>query len=127
MMGEDDNGRIGRLIRSQYVGWLDSIIDSNLGSESYKTYSVMHQQTASRPFGSVLVRTQGKRDEGLRETLLCLAAQSLQDFEVLILAHKVTEAGSCVIEKAISDQEEWFRSRIRRSSWAKSFPPSARS
>ena len=41
----------------------------------------------ARPFLTVLVRTQGKRIEPLRDALLCLAAQSDQDFEVIVLDH----------------------------------------
>ncbi|HVF19852.1 MAG TPA: hypothetical protein VNA14_06385, partial [Mycobacteriales bacterium] len=38
---------------------------------------------AGRPFLSVLTRTQGRRPETLRELLLCLAAQTSDDFELL--------------------------------------------
>jgi 2-polyprenyl-3-methyl-5-hydroxy-6-metoxy-1,4-benzoquinol methylase len=41
------------------------------------------------PFLTVLMRTQGKRHATIQEALLALAAQTSQDFEVLILAHDV--------------------------------------
>ena len=41
------------------------------------------------PFLSVLMRTQGTRPATLQEALLSLAAQTVQDFEVLVLAHNV--------------------------------------
>lgn len=44
---------------------------------------------ADEPFLSVLVRTRGTRPTTLNETLLSLAAQGDQDFEVILLAHKV--------------------------------------
>ena len=40
-----------------------------------------------RPFLSVLVRTQGRRPRNLEEALLCLAAQTEQDVEVVVLVH----------------------------------------
>ncbi len=42
------------------------------------------------PFLSVLMRTQGKRSATIQEALLGLAAQSSQNFEVLVLAHNVS-------------------------------------
>jgi len=41
------------------------------------------------PLVSVLMRTQGKRPTTLQEALLSMAAQTDQDFEVLLLAHNV--------------------------------------
>ncbi len=41
------------------------------------------------PFLSVLMRTQGTRPATLQESLLSLAAQTDQDFEILLLAHNV--------------------------------------
>ena len=45
--------------------------------------------TTPAPFLSVLMRTQGTRPATLQEALLSLAAQTVQDFEVLLLAHNV--------------------------------------
>lgn len=41
----------------------------------------------SPPFLSVMVRTQGRRLGSLEDALTCLAAQSCQDFEVVIVLH----------------------------------------
>jgi glycosyltransferase involved in cell wall biosynthesis len=41
------------------------------------------------PFLTVLLRTQGRRIEPFKDALLCLAAQSHRDFEVVILGHDV--------------------------------------
>lgn len=65
------------------------------------------------PFLSVLLRTQGRRPQELREALLCLAAQSCDDFEVLVLAHKTTYKEQLRIERIIADQPPGFRARIR--------------
>lgn len=66
-----------------------------------------------RPFLSVLMRTQGKRERELREALLSLAAQQSTDFEVLVLGHKVDVAQQVMIEQVILDQMPSFRERIR--------------
>lgn len=42
---------------------------------------------SKRPFLSVVIRTQGKRIECLKDALLCLTAQSDQDFEVILVQH----------------------------------------
>ena len=41
------------------------------------------------PFLSVVMRTQGKRTNALKEALLCLNAQTDQDFEVIVMASDV--------------------------------------
>lgn len=60
----------------------------------------LHEQIGKRtpmpadpdaPFLSVLMRTQGKRDEALKEALLSLQAQSDRDFEVLLVLHKTAK------------------------------------
>lgn len=49
------------------------------------------EQDADAPFLSILMRTQGKRYEMLKEALLSLQAQTDQDFEVILVVHKPTE------------------------------------
>ena len=56
------------------------------------------------PFLSVLVRTQGKRMSTFVETLLSLAAQTVQDFEVLVLAHDVEPDAIAELNAIV----EWF-------------------
>ena len=64
-------------------------------------------------FLSVIMRTQGRRPQELREALLCLAAQSVQDFEVLVVAHKTQLAEQKSIEQIIAEQPPSLRERIR--------------
>jgi hypothetical protein len=64
-------------------------------------------------FLTVIIRTQGRRIQELREALLCLAGQSSQHFEVILLAHGVEVAAQIAIEQAIEDQVEDLRQRIR--------------
>jgi len=65
------------------------------------------------PFLCILMRTQGRRPQELREALLSLAGQSSDDFEVLVIAHKTTYDEQKVVEAIIEEQPPSLRSRIR--------------
>lgn len=67
-----------------------------------------------RPFLSVLTRTQGRRPETLRELLLCLSAQTCDDFELLVLCHDVAGAASDAVDAAIAEVPDALRARTRR-------------
>lgn len=67
----------------------------------------------SSVFLSVLIRTQGKRRETLKETLLSLYAQTNQDFEIILLAHKVEKECIREIEEVLALQPAKFREKIR--------------
>ena len=69
--------------------------------------------TETDRFLSVVMRTQGRRIQELREALVCLAAQSCQDFEVLVVAHKTNAAEQKAVEVVIDDQPTFLRERIR--------------
>ncbi|WP_077071183.1 glycosyltransferase family 2 protein [Mailhella massiliensis] len=71
------------------------------------------QQSEERVFLSVLTRTQGRRPQELRETLLCLSAQTDMDFEVLLVGHKVSENQEKEIRAIIDEQVESLKKRIR--------------
>jgi SAM-dependent methyltransferase len=68
---------------------------------------------AGEVFLSVVMRTQGRRPQELREALLCLSAQSSQDFEVLIVAHKTEISEQKSVEQIIEDQPPYLKDRIR--------------
>ena len=74
---------------------------------------IQGEKKENSPFLSVIIRTQGKREQGLREALLCLQAQECQDFEILLIAHKADEEHGKLIEEILEDQEEEFRKKIR--------------
>ena len=66
-----------------------------------------------RPFLSILMRTQGNRIDSLIEALTCLAGQSIPDFEVLLLGHKLDAERTAVVQCVVSDQPAWMRDKIR--------------
>lgn len=63
-------------------------------------------------FLTVLVRTQGKREEALKDALLCLSSQTDPDFHVVILAHDVVVENLSMLQKLVDRQEASFRDRI---------------
>lgn len=66
-----------------------------------------------RPFLTVVTRTQGDRIDSLAETILCLSAQSEQDFEVIVVGHALTLEKQLKVERVIADQDEAMRGKIR--------------
>lgn len=71
------------------------------------------EQEAPAPFLTVMMRTQGRRPQEFREALLCLAGQSSQDFEVIVVAHKTNLEEQKLVERVIEDQPPSLRSKIR--------------
>ena len=66
-----------------------------------------------RPFLSIVMRTQGNRIDSLTEILTCLTGQSVTDFEILLMGHKLDAERTAGIERLILDQPDWFRNKIR--------------
>ena len=66
-----------------------------------------------RPFLTVVTRTQGKRMDMLREMLLSLAAQTDQDFELLLVGHKISEQQRTELETLLAEFPESLRAHVR--------------
>jgi glycosyltransferase involved in cell wall biosynthesis/2-polyprenyl-3-methyl-5-hydroxy-6-metoxy-1,4-benzoquinol methylase len=71
------------------------------------------EEPVDEPFLSVLIRTQGRRPQELREAFLSLAAQSNQDFEILVIAHRTSIEQQKTIERVIADQPPALQERTR--------------
>lgn len=101
----------------EYLDWICSVCEEhkeNKHKESYiKNIQEEEKYTGKRPFLSIVMRTQGKRISLLREVLLCLYSQSNQDFELIIVGHKVDLDNRDKIQRVIQEQEPSFRERIR--------------
>ncbi|MBA2954877.1 glycosyltransferase [Nocardioides sp. CGMCC 1.13656] len=67
----------------------------------------------SSPFLSIVTRTQGFRLSPLAETLTCLAAQTVRDFEVLVMCHRVAPEARAGVAALVDAQPAWLRERIR--------------
>ncbi|MEI2826939.1 MAG: hypothetical protein V9F04_11425 [Dermatophilaceae bacterium] len=66
-----------------------------------------------RPFLTVLMRTQGTRAEQMRDALSCLVGQVNQNFELIVLPHKVTVEQQISVEQVILELPPNVRSRTR--------------
>lgn len=62
---------------------------------------------------TVLLRTQGRRPATLRDALLCLLAQTTQDFEVVVLVHNANPGESATVESAVAELPDSFVERTR--------------
>jgi len=68
--------------------------------------------TGQRPL-TVVVRTQGKRPTNLREALTCLAAQTFDDFDVLLMVHSSDpEVVLPLVTTLVEDFDQTFASRV---------------
>lgn len=67
----------------------------------------------AEPFASVLVRTQGRRPDTLHDALLSLAAQTLEDYEVLLLCHDVPATAQAVVDGIVASMPPEFVARVR--------------
>lgn len=67
----------------------------------------------STPFLSVIIRTQGRRPVELSEVLLCLAGQTTEDFEVILVGHNLTDEGVASVRTTIDSAAPWLLQRIR--------------
>lgn len=101
----DDSGTINQMVRLfvaghqvQDDGRLDSVAEC-AGTDEY--------------FLTVLTRTQGRRIDTLREVLLCLSAQTQQDFEVLIVGHDLDVERQLLVEGVIAELHSGIRDRVR--------------
>lgn len=63
-------------------------------------------------FLTVIIRTQGNRIEPLREVLLCLCAQSCQDFVVYLMCHKVDDDTFTRLHSIIDSLPVFFKDRV---------------
>jgi 2-polyprenyl-3-methyl-5-hydroxy-6-metoxy-1,4-benzoquinol methylase len=62
---------------------------------------------------SVVMRTQGRRPTHLRDALTCLAAQTVDDFDVLLMVHSPnSEAALASVETLVREFDPTFSSRV---------------
>ena len=57
--------------------------------------------TDADPLFTVVMRTQGKRMAALKEVLLCLRGQTIDDFELRLMVHRATDADAAAVEALI--------------------------
>ena len=105
-----ENTNIGRYFRA--IEKYNTADSKKIYTEKYLPI-IKNEEKKKGLFLSVIIRTQGKREEGLRESLLCLQAQSNQNFEIILIAHKVNNEQEKLIKDILNQQDLEFRAKIR--------------
>jgi glycosyltransferase involved in cell wall biosynthesis len=71
------------------------------------------ETTETPPFLSIITRTTGSRIRTLRDTLLTLAGQSLQDFELHLVIHSEVESDVSAVRSLVAEFPPTLQARIR--------------
>ena len=88
---------------------------TSIGEVVARAGAVLTEPAPREPgcFLTVLTRTQGRRPQCLAETLLCLAGQTVRDFEVVLVRHRATPEDRATVDDVVAGQPSWLRERIR--------------
>ena len=92
-----------------YLKWLSK---ENTDYSAYEKLSKENLTDCSL-FLSIVMRTQGKRPEALQEVLSKVASQTYQNFELILLAHKLTESNEVIVKSIIENLPISLKSKIR--------------
>lgn len=103
-----------RTVIGQYLRYINELSNesSRIFEDKYKNI-IKNKKNEKQVFLSIIIRTQGKRQDGLRESLLCIEAQTDKDFEVLIMGHKVEEKNKKIITSIIDELNEELKSKVK--------------
>lgn len=97
--------------------WIADTVRSNLADPVYQEYClpILEEERPDRGscFLSVVMRTQGRRPETLREALASLQAQTDQNFEVILVAHKPSDEQMTLVSSIADSFAPDFRQKIR--------------
>ncbi|WP_376099791.1 methyltransferase domain-containing protein [Roseomonas sp. CCTCC AB2023176] len=83
------------------------------GAPALQDWFVEPRDDRQRPFLSVVVRTQGKREHTLTEVLVAMAGQTDTSFEVIVVGHKLGLERQLRVERIIADSPTWLREKCR--------------
>lgn len=117
---QDDDIMQGKSSLTEFLAEIKSYvdkkgIDNQLSNDSllehYRTIAL--EENVNRPFLSIITRTQGMRADTLREVFLCLAGQSCDDFEVLVMGHQLSLEKKVIVESVVKDTPSWLQEKIR--------------
>ena len=100
-----------------YIRWLNELLEKPdaLFTQRYRPIVEAERESgARRPFLSVITRTQGRRPAMLREMLMSLAAQTDEDYELLLIGHRLSGEGRREIDACLAEMPASFRARTRR-------------
>jgi hypothetical protein len=108
----DPNMAVNQFVRAYRLVELDSAS----GGQSPLPVQDVHPtelKATDAPFLSVLTRSEGSRPSMLAEALTCLAAQSFEDLEVIVLVQGDVPGAVASSATVVSSFEEGFAARVR--------------
>lgn len=73
----------------------------------------VREENEDAPFLTVVLRTQGRRPETLKDSLLCLVGQTSEDFEVIVACHEASDEHMTLVEGIVGSQPRSLRERTR--------------
>jgi 2-polyprenyl-3-methyl-5-hydroxy-6-metoxy-1,4-benzoquinol methylase len=110
-----DGTSLNRML-AQLRASVDTAATTNQFVRAYLPGPVVTQDEVLAPTGpflSVVTRTQGRRLHTLRDALLSLSAQTDQDFEVLVVGHRLDAEAQLGVERIIEDTHAQMRAKTR--------------
>ena len=106
--------------KMQCLATADSALASQLINRNLEDSSFVADYSTEKEYGerhdagiTVVTRTQGKRMDLLRETFLCLSAQTDRRFRVVLVEHKVPCADKGRIRCLVDELPEWLQERVK--------------
>jgi SAM-dependent methyltransferase len=108
----DPNMAVNQFVRAYRLGGRPPTSDRHLPKPAAEG-APTEGTAVDPPFLSVLTRTEGTRPSMLAEALTCLAAQTLEDLEVIVLVHGDDPGALESSGAVVSSFEEGFASRVR--------------
>ena len=105
---------IGKLLSSIRAGaapamWVNQFVRAYVPGEPV----VAAPGETDEPFATILLRTQGRRPDTLRDALLSVAAQTCEDYEVLLLCHDTAARDLEVVRGIVASMPPEFAARVR--------------
>lgn len=105
---------LGRLLRSVRAGAAPGMIVNQFVRAYVAAEPVEEPPPADgEPFVTVLIRTQGRRPQTLHDALLSVAAQTCEDYELLLLCHDAPPEGLAAVERLVAAMPREFADRVR--------------
>lgn len=97
-------------IPSEYIKSISNIIEENTKQKSNSC--IASKNTSKNCFLSVVIRTQGKRNRLLLETLDSLKAQTCQDFEIILVGHMVNDDDKKQLSELVCSLNDTLKEKI---------------
>jgi hypothetical protein len=95
------------------LGSVNQFVRAFAAGEAHTSPDYASRELLPAPFLSVVIRTQGRRLDGLRDVFTALMGQTSADFEVLVLGHRLELEQQLLVERVIADNPTSLRDRIR--------------